>query len=63
VDACVGSKVVQVYFNDWLENVKIKVDASVSLHASFKKVINDVMRANRTRTKDMIQACAFPRPE
>lgn len=57
MDASLESHLVQVYFDDSLAQVKVEAPPAVSKDSTFKKVINDVMRAQRVMCKKLIQVC------
>jgi len=52
LDACWESRVVQAYFDSSLAQVEVTVLGPISTHKTFKKVLNDIMRANRLAFKD-----------
>ena len=52
LDACWESRVVQAYFDNSLAQVEVTVLGPISKHKTFKKVMNDIMRANRQAFKD-----------
>ncbi len=52
LDACWESRVVQAHFDECLAQVEVTVLGPISKHKTFKKVMNDIMRANRLAFKD-----------
>ena len=55
VDACIGTRVVQARLDDSASNVQVCVPGTVSEHTTFKRVLNDVLRANRDTWTDDVR--------
>ena len=52
LDACWESRVVQANFDSDMAQVEVTVLDPISKRKTFKKVMNDTMRANRLALKD-----------